>query len=548
VANQLKLSEEPAPFGLIMRGVGGSVTPSVATVQKLNIDGVDIPRIQFIVGGGEAGDDAAGVLGQNFWGVADVEYDLANGVIRLARPEGCGDRALAYWAASLPLSRVNLATDARDFHLSHAYIRVNGVRLKALLDTGASTSFLTFAAAKRAGIDPNGPDTKSNGFTRGFGRSPVKTRIAPVDLLEIGDEKIEHTHLRLGDTDLSGEDMLLGADFFLSHRIYVANGQGRLYFTYNGGPVFDLRGPRDDNDAGAAPRPVADSPNPKTDGATSSAKAQNAPAIDASQIGRRGAAELGRRDYASAIADLSKAHDLAPQEPLYLYQRALARTQSLQPGLALSDVDDALALAPEDVDALILRAQLRLAADSRAKAMADLDAAAKLLPDQADLRFVLAEVYDRSDQFASARMQYGLWIKAHPEDARLAAALNGLCWIGVKTGQDLDAALRACDGAVRRGAKNDVFLRSRGFVYLRRGEAALAARDFDAALQVNPKSAWALYGQGLLAMARDEPDEAKADMAAAVAIFPRITDLASHFGLVSKPGVQNGQDRQPHLH
>ena len=34
--------------------------------------------------------------------------------------------------------------------------------------------------------------------------------------------------------------MLIGADFFLSHRIYVASSQRKLYFTYNGGPVFNL--------------------------------------------------------------------------------------------------------------------------------------------------------------------------------------------------------------------------------------------------------------------------------------------------------------------
>jgi hypothetical protein len=32
--------------------------------------------------------------------------------------------------------------------------------------------------------------------------------------------------------------MLLGADFFLSHRIFVSNEQHKVYFTYNGGPVF----------------------------------------------------------------------------------------------------------------------------------------------------------------------------------------------------------------------------------------------------------------------------------------------------------------------
>ena len=33
--------------------------------------------------------------------------------------------------------------------------------------------------------------------------------------------------------------MLLGAEFFLSHRVSVACGRNKLYFTYNGGPIFN---------------------------------------------------------------------------------------------------------------------------------------------------------------------------------------------------------------------------------------------------------------------------------------------------------------------
>lgn len=32
--------------------------------------------------------------------------------------------------------------------------------------------------------------------------------------------------------------MLLGADYFVSHRVYVSNAQHRLYFTYTGGRLF----------------------------------------------------------------------------------------------------------------------------------------------------------------------------------------------------------------------------------------------------------------------------------------------------------------------
>ena len=67
----------------------------------------------------------------------------------------------------------------------------------------------------------------------------TRTWIAPFASFKIGDEEIRNTRLRIGDiaTDI---DMLIGADFFLSHHLYVASSQHKLYFTYNGGPVFDL--------------------------------------------------------------------------------------------------------------------------------------------------------------------------------------------------------------------------------------------------------------------------------------------------------------------
>jgi hypothetical protein len=63
------------------------------------------------------------------------------------------------------------------------------------------------------------------------------THLAPFSSFKVGDEEIRNPRLRVGDTR-EGTDMLLGADFFLSHRIFVSNEQRKVYFTYNGGPVF----------------------------------------------------------------------------------------------------------------------------------------------------------------------------------------------------------------------------------------------------------------------------------------------------------------------
>ena len=37
--------------------------------------------------------------------------------------------------------------------------------------------------------------------------------------------------------------MMLGADFLRSHRLLVAHSQRKVYFTYAGGPVFQLNLP-----------------------------------------------------------------------------------------------------------------------------------------------------------------------------------------------------------------------------------------------------------------------------------------------------------------
>ena len=54
-------------------------------------------------------------------------------------------------------------------------------------------------------------------------------------------------------------DMLIGADFFRAHRVYIARGQKKMYFTYQGGPVFMLS-PRHPPPAPATAAPPDSSP------------------------------------------------------------------------------------------------------------------------------------------------------------------------------------------------------------------------------------------------------------------------------------------------
>lgn len=183
-------------------------------------------------------DDADGLLGQAFLQRVDVEYDFRSGVVRLAKADGCQGANLAYWAkdgqaySELPLEW----TDPDNPHTGVA-VYINGVKLKAMFDTGTGMTFITESAAARAGVKVTDPGVRSLGYSHGLDAS-FKSWAGAFASVKIGDEEIKNAPMMIGQSRTNQFDVLLGADFFLSHHVYVANGQGKVYFTYEGGAPF----------------------------------------------------------------------------------------------------------------------------------------------------------------------------------------------------------------------------------------------------------------------------------------------------------------------
>jgi len=544
-AAELKLPRHAAPFGFYVRGIGGSTTPEVAVVEKFTFAGVQFHRAEFLVGGNELG-SAVGMLGQNLLRVADVEYDLANGVIRLFKPKDCAEQILAYWAAGEPVEVVELDRTSGIQPQTIGKALVNNVEIRVLFDTGAATSILSVRAAKRAGLTPSSPGVTPAGATYGIGQGSVRIWNAPIASFKIGGEEVKSTRLLIGDLNLSIADMLIGDDFFLSHRIYVANGQRKLYFTYNGGSVFVLK-PPDQTPATAppaAPAPMGNAPSatagtPKAGGHPAAiqtqAEARSASTewadepTDAAGFMRRGTAFAARRDFGHALADLTRACELAPGQADYFYERGRVRRIAEQRELAMQDFDRALELKPEHVAARFARAQLQQA--MHADAASDLDALDRLVPPQDDLRLPLGVLYDAGREHVAAVHQYDLWIEAHGHDVRLAAALNDRCWARAAANRDLDRALEDCNRALRLRPKAAVILDSRGFVYLRRGEVDRSIKDYDAALALRPKEATSLYGRGLAELRKGLREAGQADLAEARARDSHIDGQFAGLGL-----------------
>ncbi len=526
---QFNLRETPAPFGLRVMGIGGSTETSIATVKLFTFAGIPIHNVEFLVGGSEMGGEVVGLLGQNFLERWDVEYDLAKGIVRIFKAEDCKHTNLAYWVPSdqaMSMVDIGYTTPRKPHATGTAYI--NGTKITAMFDSGAATSVLSLKAAARAGVKPDSPGVAEAGYTNGIGRGTVKSYLAPFASFKIGDnEEIKNTRLRIADIDIEEGDMLVGADFFLSHHILISNSQHRVYFTYNGGPVFNL--------SQTASTAAVAAPTAATPTAAAPAVAADEPS-DAAAYARRGSAFAGRRDFEHAIEDLTRACELNPGNTQYFHERGMAYWQTERADLAGTDFDHALELDADYLPARISRAELRLAKKELPAAVADLDAADRIAPKQADDRFTLARLYQNADLLGRAVAQYDLWIANHPDDSKMVRALNGRCWIRALQGEDLPAALSDCNAALRRSDKTSpmaaAILDGRGLVRLRLGDYDKSIVDYDASLKLVPKSAWSLYGRGVAKIRRNKIAEGEADIAQAKSLLPAVAVDFKRRGIV----------------
>jgi predicted aspartyl protease len=234
-ARRLGLPPSAMPRGAIVGGVGGRARVRVATAKEMTVADAPFRNVDFLVGGANALPSADGLLGESFLDKLDVEYDLGHGVIRLFRNEGCGPAALIYWNGGQPYSTLKIERRKFGPHDIEARVTINGAEVHAILDTGAGRSILTEEAAARAGVRPDDPGVRPAGFVGGIGAQPRATWIGRFDSFAIGDEQVSDARLLFGELQIADADMLLGADFFLSHRVLVANSQQRIYFTRNEG-------------------------------------------------------------------------------------------------------------------------------------------------------------------------------------------------------------------------------------------------------------------------------------------------------------------------
>ena len=505
-ARQMSLPLRHAPDGLRIYGLNGIIDTRMTTVKKLGIGKGELANIDFLVGGNDTGHGNTGLLGRNLLTSTDLELDMANGKLRLMFPnDDCQGDAVAYWAGDTPVTVMKMVAYEDAYPKIEADVLVNGHKVRALFDSGAST-ILSRRAARDAGIAD--ADMTPGNITLGAGHGEGKSWNARVDKMDFGGEVITNSRIDIGD--FTDPEMLIGMDFFLSHRLYVSLKQHRIYATYNGGQVF-------------ARNRMAES--------AASAPADDKPLADAASYLNRGTARATRHDFANALADLDRACEMAPTTAENFLRRGEVHWAMAQLTLALADFDTAVRLDPASGESLIARARLHLAMKRRDDALADLQAMQGSVAPQSNLHRDMGGVYMALDLPAQAIPQLDQWLEAHRRDAQRAYVLNERCWARVRLGTELDKALADCDDALDMAPENPALYGSRGWAHLRRGQWREAQSDFDRAIKLHPDGTYPLYGRALVRSHLGQADGARADFEAARKLDAEIDAKVRHDGI-----------------
>ncbi len=206
------------------------------------------------------------VLGIDFFARYDVEFDVQHGKVVLYRPTGCESANLAYWPG--PHTVAEMVSNAGPhinvppytaFNYPHINIRVkvHGQDMVAALDSGYAQSSLSLAAAHSVGMTVGGEGMSETDPTIDLWDGHITpTWVGSVDSIALGEETASSAKIRFRsflappgsgrastgsnqrNARYNGDDMVLGADFLIAHRILLSQSQTKVYFSPAEGVEF----------------------------------------------------------------------------------------------------------------------------------------------------------------------------------------------------------------------------------------------------------------------------------------------------------------------
>ena len=135
--------------------------------------------------------------------------------------------------------------------------------------------------------------------------------------------------------------------------------------------------------------------------------------------------------------------------------------------------------------------------------------------------------------FAQAEYQKAIddYTRAIALDPDFGLAYNNRALARAVLGKDLPQALADCDMALKLLPGNLEVRDTRGFIYLKLGDPALALNEYNLALERDPNRTTALFGSGLAKIRMGDIKAGEGDQAAARTLDPEIDKQFTFYGL-----------------
>lgn len=171
--------------------------------------------------------------GAGFLLKTDLEIALADKYVKFFKPSGCRKAFLAYWnpkAFVVPIEGDAGGVERRVW----IKIKINGREVDALLSPSSPHSYMDSIAAGRMGLSGDMPGAVELEQIESWRGQKQRVWSVPAKTMQIGDYTMNDVKLRIWNMTLSGEMLVLGADFLRQHRVLISSGQRKVYFTPNG--------------------------------------------------------------------------------------------------------------------------------------------------------------------------------------------------------------------------------------------------------------------------------------------------------------------------
>jgi predicted aspartyl protease len=232
------------PTGDYRSGVGATWL-YVTQVNDLSVGDSHTGRITVpVLGDFSFKPDFDAIVGADFLLQADMEVSMASHYLQFFRASGCGDTFLAYWdrnAMEIPFIGATGYSHGRKPLVA---VELNGVKLTAILDTGAMSTTVKRRAAERAGVRVDAPGVRKGDGISGVGDDVLDSWVVDFKSFRIGDETVNNPQMLVSEESHAvdgGPDIILGDDFLRAHRVLFAMSQDRLYMSYLGGELFGAK-------------------------------------------------------------------------------------------------------------------------------------------------------------------------------------------------------------------------------------------------------------------------------------------------------------------